>query len=346
MAVDPKELLARNKVLAGAYALALLPVILFFVLVSGVKQKFETEKNKLRSASGQAKDLAARAGGSDPSNPVYTQTDVDRFKARKELYQKELDALGGIVNAADQRLERWFDAFKDTKGAPNAADYVTEYNKQIGLLTEQYKAIVTSPTGETLVYNEPPTGNALQDYQKRFWVQQALLEALSDAQKGNDGGPIQLKEKIDFPAPTPTFNPTSGAQAPPKPFTSIPARVVVLAPFPRIAAIVREVLARDIPMRVSGLRVDKEAFAFDASDPRFAFYDQAKPRFAIDGRDYCFEQDAYTANLTDPNQYVSQEHWIPEPRVKVELSVEVYDFKEIKPPAPAEGDAAPDTQGH
>lgn len=324
-AIDPKELLLRNKVLVIAYVLAIVPIVLWFVLVDGgVKADYKNATGQLTKNANAAKGMAKKIKDPAADPPVYTEGDVEAFKARQATYAEELKNLVAVVEGADAGLERWFDAFKS--GAPSTADYVTEYNKQVGLVTEKYKSVVTGPTGEVYVYNDLPTGDALQRYQKRFWIQQAVLEALTQAQAGNQGATIRLAQKIDFPTAQ------SVAEGP---VEKIPARVTLVCPFPRIPLVIRELLARDIPMRVASLRVDKEAFSYDASDPRFKHYGDAKPRLSIDGREYVFQQDAYTATLTADDQYKSQDHWIPEPPVRVELLVETFDINKDKLPAVA-----------
>jgi hypothetical protein len=333
--LDPKDLLVRNKVLVGAYALAIVPVILWFVVIEGgVKAEYAQVQQKLRSKASSAKDMAARIGNAE--NPVYTREDVTRLEQRRALYEKELGDLAGIVNERDVTLERWFEEFKATPEGkqPTTSDFVTRYNTNIGLLVERFKPIVTSPTGELCINNEPPTGDALRKYQKRYWVQEAILEALAAAQKDNPGGPIRLVAKLDFPLPT---APPRDADAPAPAAEMIPARITVTTPFARVPHVIRELLARPIPMRVTRLTIDKEQFTYDSTDARFPHFDTVRPRFMIDGRDWVFEQDTYTATLPNTDAYGGQEHWIPEPNVKLEVVVEVYDFKKIDPPAPPEG---------
>jgi hypothetical protein len=331
-AIDPKELLLRNKLLVIAYVLAIVPIILYFPLVeNGVKADYKTATGALTKNANAAKGMAKKIKEPNATPPVYTQGDVEAFKARQEKYAAELNNLVAVVEGADAGLERWFDLFKDRK--PDTADYVTEYGKQMGLVGEKYKPVVTGPAGEDFTYNDIPTGDALQRYQKRYWIQLAVLEALTQAQVGNEGAPIRLQQKIEFPT---SQVPTDG------PIERIPARVTVICPFPRVPMVIRELLARDIPMRVASMRVDKEPFAYEAADPRFKHFSEAKPRLSIDGRESIFQQDAYTAQLTAKEQYQGQEHWIPEPPVKLELMVETFDINKSKlpaPPPPAEGEA-------
>src|SRR5690606_17631580 len=136
-AIDPKELLLRNKVMVGAYVAAIVPVVLWFVVVDGVKGEYQAATNKLRSSASAAKSMAKNIGSENQEDKVFTDADVQTLKDRRTLYTAELHKLVGLVNDADVELEKWFAAFGDK--TPTPADYITEWNKQIGLLTEKYK---------------------------------------------------------------------------------------------------------------------------------------------------------------------------------------------------------------
>ena len=335
-AVDPKELLVRNKLLVIAYVLALAPIGLWFVVVDGgAKADYAAQVNKLQTQASNAKSMATRITTKDTENPVFTADDVTLLGKRKEAYEAESKGLVQLVNDSGGNLEDWFESFQKLPAnqPPGMADYLTEWSKQCGILADRYKAMLTGPAGESLIYNEPPPGGEQRKFQKRFWVQEAILEALTKAQEGNPGLPIRMVAKLDFPTP-----PAQGPGEAPRAYEPIPARITVLCPFPRLPALIRELLAQKIPMRVTSVRVDKEQFAYEQSDPRFSHYDQTKPRFSVDGREYVFQQESYPVTLTAPEHYGNQEKWIPEPRVKVELMVEAYDFNKIEPPAAPQGE--------
>ncbi|MCW8138783.1 MAG: hypothetical protein KIT58_07750 [Planctomycetota bacterium] len=344
-AIDPKELLKRNKVLVGGYVLAIVPVVLWFVVVAGAQDEYKKATTKLTGSARAASTMAKNITGNDPESPVYTDGDVERLKQKQDLYARELAALVQVVNGADVELERWFEAFKDT---PTLSDFITELNKQADLLAEKYKPVVTGPDGTVHVYNEPPTGGALRTSQKRFWIQEAILEALTQAQAGDANAPIRpmpirLVQKIDFPIPPPQER-TDKPQA----IERIPARVTISCPFPRIPLVVRELLSRTIPMRVAGIRVVQEPFSYESTDPRFAHFAETRPRFSVDGREYVFPQEAYTATLLSKEAYRGQEHWLPEPPVKVELTLETYDINPAGLPkaAPPAQDSDSDEGGN
>lgn len=351
-AVDPKELLLRNKVLVIAYVLALVPIGLWFVVVDGgPKAEFDTKIKELESAANAAKGMAGRIANEDTENPVFTQEDVEALRKRQDAYKAEYASLIEVVNSTGGELENWFEVFNKTPDTmPVVTEFQTEWAKHCNLVAEKYKVILTGPTGESLIYNEQPPGDAMRRYQKLFWVQEAILDALTRAQEGNPGLPIRMVSRLDFPAAPPQGNGPPSAIDATQPYDPIPARITILCPFPRLPAVLRELLAQKIPMRVTNLRVDKEQFAYESSDPRFTHYEQTKPRFSVDGREYVFQSDTYPVTLADAKFYddgkpgTGQDKWLPEPRVKVELMVEAYDFNKIAPPAPAEGEAPADEQ--
>jgi hypothetical protein len=348
-AVDPKEILLRNKVLLGAYVLALVPIGLYFAVIDGgAKGEFQKKVGELQSAASAAKGMATNITNGSTENPVFTEADVETLKKRKEAYEAEYRSLVDLVNNSGGELETWFEAFAKTPPGqnPNTADYLTEWSKQCGLIGEKYKAICAGPTGETLIYNEQPAGNELRRFQKRFWVQEAILEALTQAQEGNPGLPLRMQQKLDFPQAAPASPSEENIQ---KPYDPIPARITIVCPFPRVPIVVQKLLSQKIPMRVTSVRVDKEPFSYEGTDPRFAHYDKTKPRFGVDGREYVFQGDTFPVTLTATEHYGNQDKWLPEPRVKVELMIEAYDFNKIEPPAAAseegEGEAAGEGEG-
>lgn len=347
--VDPKEILLNNKGLLIVYAVALVPIALWTPVVGGVKDKFKKAQGALTQASTTTNDYAKRISdkAAASENPLYTQTDVERFTAKRELYQAQLGALGKIVNDADQNLERWFDAFSSTAAGsePKASDYQTEYARQCALLAEKYKPFVTGDAGENYTFSDNPPPNDLRRYQKRFWIQEAVLTALEAASRSsgwspemqkqiddpaNQGKamgfvkPIRLMSRFEFPAPPgnalnqPTTKP---------PVEPIPAAVVIDCAMPRLPYVVRELLARQIPLRVTSVKVDKKEFNIVYTQPPGV-------RVNIQGSEGLFEQDCYTTNLPDPALYRSQEMWIQEPSMRIEVRLEAYDFNKIEPPAP------------
>lgn len=355
-AIEPKQVILNNKVLVGIYVAALLPIPLWFVLVAngvrgdpvagrGPPGSYGDTKRQLNEAKQLAETMAGKIG--NPEDPLYTQNDVERLEKRKKMMETQLDELRKIVKNADLSLEAWFEAFASLKGAtPAKAEYDTEWNKQITKLKDQYKAVLTTDTGENLAYTDLPPGGAdqLRTWQKRYWIQEAILEALVDTNKSASGpaSQVRLQSRMDFGAAGPKFGEfVAGPEdkGPPPPYDPIDVRLSVRGPLSRLPIVIRELLARKIPLRVKSIRYDNPtAFAMD----------HQKPRLSIDGKEGYFVQDTYFAKVDveeakglDLND---QTRWVWEPPVVVELQLEVYDFRKeateppAPPPAPAEGE--------
>lgn len=358
-AVDPKQLLVDNKVLVAVYLAALAPIPLWFVLVGGgVKGNpdrqsgsFEAEKAKLTEAKRSADSMSAKIGSTDPDNQLYTDKDVERLQARRDLYEKEVLALRTLVTGADVELEKWLDV-DSTRGLkegqnPKNSEFASDWNKEIVKLHETYKKfkddkgvehwerdVATSDTGEDFIYGgapgDAPAGGQEKQSQKRYWVQLAVLEALSSANlKAKDPRlAAKLAARIDFVAQAAVPSEES--------YEPIKARVQVKAPFTRIPVIVRELLAQKILIRVTTVRVDSQApFIIE----------HTQPKLQINGGEGYFLQTAYFARVdaagsssVKTEELRDDARWIWEPPVVVELGLEVYDFRKLETPKPAEGE--------
>ncbi len=172
-------------------------------------------------------------------------------------------------------------------------------------------------------------------WQKRYWVQEAILQALTDANKSAGGptGLVRLQTRMDFGSSGAKLGDIGGPddKGPPPPYDPIDVRLSVRGPLSRLPIVIRELLARKIPLRVKAVRYENPtAFAMD----------HQKPRLSIDGKEGYFVQDTYFAKVDideakglDLND---QSRWIWEPPVVVELQLEVYDFRKeaTEPPAP------------
>lgn len=358
-AVDPKQLIVDNKILFATYLVALAPIPLWFVLVGGgVKGdptkgsgSFEDAKGKLTDAKRTADSMAAKIGSTDPDNQLYTEKDIERLQARRELYEKEVLALRTLVTGADVELEKWLDV-DSTRGLkegqnPKNSEFATDWSKEIVKLHETYKKfkddkgvehwerdVATGDTGEDFIFGgapgDAPAGGQEKLSQKRFWVQLALLEALSNANlKAKDPHQAaKLAARIDFVAQTPV--------PPEEPYEPIKARVLIKAPFTRIPVVIRELLAQKILIRVTTVRVDSQApFIIE----------HAQPKLQVNGGEGYFLQTAYFARVdaagsssVKTEELRDDARWIWEPAVVAELGLEVYDFRKLETPKPAEGE--------
>lgn len=364
-AIDPKQVILNNKVLVGIYVAALLPIPLWFVLVAngvrgdaergaGPPGSYGDAKRQLNEAKSLAGGMADKIG--NPDDPLFTQTDVERLEKRKQMMEKQLDELRKIVKNADASLEAWFEAFSGLKDGqtPAKAEYDTEWNKQVTKLKEEFKPVLTTDTGENLAYADLPPGGAeqLRVWQKRYWIQEAILQALTDVNKA--GAPhekVRLQARMDFGAGGPKLGDLNlgGAddqKGPPPPYDPIDVRLAVRGPLSRLPIVVRELLARKIPLRVKSIRYE---------NPAGFSMEHQKPRLSIDGKEGYFVQETYFAKVDieeakglDLND---QARWIWEPPVVVELQLEVYDFRKeaTEPPAPpaepAEGEGGEGGEG-
>lgn len=365
-AVDPKQLIVDNKVLFAIYLVALAPIPLWFVLVGGGMKgdptkgsgSFEDAKSKLTDAKRTADSMAGKIGSTDPDNQLYTEKDIERLQARRELYEKEVLALRTLVTGADVELEKWLDV-DSTRGLkegqnPKNSEFATDWSKEIVKLHETYKKfkddkgvehwerdVATGDTGEDFIFGgapgDAPAGGQEKLSQKRFWVQLALLEALSSANlKAKDPHQAaKLAARIDFVAQAPV--------PPEEPYEPIKARVLIKAPFTRLPVVIRELLAQKILIRVTTVRVDSQApFMIE----------HAQPKLQVNGGEGYFLHTAYFARVdaagsssVKTEELRDDARWIWEPPVVAELGLEVYDFRKLETPKPAEGEGEGEGDG-
>lgn len=349
--MDTKQILASNKPLLGVYALALVPLPLYFVLVAPKKgdpdspravAAGENEKTsyggavrKLAGYQSKIDSLSKRIKNQDAEQPVYTKDHIEFFKRRREAYQAQVGEMQRFLWELDQKLERWFPEFQEKVQPgkePDRNDYTTHYtNNAIPKLRDRFADLVNTPAG-LMLFDTPPPANQLRTYQKRYWIQEACLDALKTAGAG------PLLARFEFPVEVATEG---------KPYKLIPARFSFTCSFRNVAKVVRELVAREIPMRVTQLEVEKTDFGGPGSP-----YDQPAIKLQVP-RDIVFRQDAYTGQLDDAADFKGEERleeYLPEPPVKVSITVEVLDFDvtEPAPPPPPEGEGegeGEDTEG-
>lgn len=329
--VDPKEILVRNKALVGAYVLALLPIGLYFPLVAGgVKgapndpQSFLGKANVLRRSSSKATDFASRIENPNPETMVYTERHVAALEQQAKLHAKELRALGELVRKRDANLERWFDDPKFAKLKPGeeaptsfGAEFSTYWaNVAIPSLIERYREIVL-PAGAVSdrpnLYDRTPGANELRKSQKIYWIQEAILEAIRAATEpalATLTGPPQFTERRG----------EEGSL-----YDVVEVRLELSCSFRQLPRLVRELLAREISMEVTKLELRKAPFRFE----------RPELGLLVDGMGETFTEDQYTGTLPEGVQFAGEdklESYIPEPNVRVSLTIDVFDFK--PPPAP------------
>jgi hypothetical protein len=296
-AVDPKELILNNKGLLVAYVLAILPVVLYFVIVGDLASQVETNQNTLRRKQNDLKGFHQQL--SDPSNPLYTEQDKTRLEERQKLYAEELEALDAVVAERDAPLERWFDKYEGVD-KPEFNEYVTEWeqNQVPELLTNYADLLGDNP--KSLVFVDVPGRSELRSFQKRFWIQSAILDALKK------GGAVALT--------APGINFRDVKPGPGGAFSIVSVRISFEAVFTRLPLIVKRLLSTELTMRVAQLEVHKDSFEF------------ARENMMIDGSRKVFLDFAYGEALKDVKPPEEPTAVIGEPTVRVEILLEVFDF--------------------
>lgn len=299
--IDPKDLLLQNKGLVVAYVLALVPVILHFVVNGGLAGEVAKEKGALQRAQNELKAFHSQL--STPDTPLFTEQDKERLTQRRKLYEEELGSLGGIVADRDAPLERWFAKYEG-EANPDFNDYLVEWeSNQIPNLVGKY-ADLLGDQGQALLFVDVPGRNELRMFQKRYWIQCAILEALKQ------GGAKRLAHPgIDFRE----AELVKGAD-----FAVIPVRVTFMATFPNVPLVLKELLSTELTIRVAGMKITKDAFEFE------------RENMAIDGSRRVFLDYAYGELLRNESPPSNPAQVITEPAVKVELTLQVYDFGEGK----------------
>lgn len=337
--IDPKELILNNKTLVATYVVALVPVVLYFLWIGELETQVDRERSALVSATRDLEDLQERIENmSAPADqrlpdlqPVRTEKDKAKLATRKGLYETALKDLRELVQSQDEVLERWFPKFAD-KGvafddAPAPTEYRAEWQDQIKILEqEEFPKLSRDPDGASMLFTAEPDrdpGN-MRAYQKRFWIQRSILEALKDA------GVEQLASRFDFSA-------SQAAADEDAPFVTIPVRFGVLCRFTDLPIVTRELLRREVPMRILSVEVVKHPFIYEDDDPARSF--------RVEGDQCVFFDVAYAAKLENDDQFGSIEEWLPEPHVKIDFRVEAYDFKAIEQPAAADPNAPPSPGG-
>lgn len=319
--IDPKEILKNNLPLWITYGVALVPVVLWFLVVGGVVEQVQKSEGALKNQSTALESMAKKVGQKDADPPLYTPQDVEHFKKRKELYQAALDKLSGVVQSRDAPLERWFKSGKwqgtdIDKVTPEFADYQVEYSGQVDQLKKTYAALLKDPS---LVYSgEGLSADKMVKFQKRFWVQQAVLDALKA------GGARQLAARVEFPEAS-----AAGAQGDPdRPYTPITVRFAFLCSFRDLPRVTHALLTQEIAFRITQLVIEKAPIQIEKKEPA--------PGLVITGPEGVFESESYGAKFRDqaPPSVNDQDAWIPEPPVRVDITLDALDFRPAPKPAP------------
>jgi hypothetical protein len=334
--LDPKELVVKNKVLVVCYALAILPIILWFVLVGGgAKGEFQGNASKLRRSERAINSYLGKIKAENPSERPYTKHHIEAFTAQKAGYNDQVRALQKVVVDRDAELEKWFEDPLTSKlepgKSPKANDYITLYRTQIEALVKEYEAIVTPEGGGApRVYSQEPPSNQLHLWQKRFWVQKYVLQAIQEATQptADAGGPLgRVEETIRFGGDMPRRGEEEGGS---EVVERIGAAISLRCRFSDVPKVVERILAQPITFQILRVEVSKVDFMVEKSE-----YD-----LRVDGRDTTFSDPYYTGELENHEAFEPHkenlDHFLPEPSIKLSLELEVLDFKVELTPEPSE----------
>jgi len=321
--LDPKQILMRNKALLGAYALAIVPIVLYVLLVTnGVQSDFEREAQKLTTKKRQADSLASRIKADSPDDPVFTSKHVEQFKERAKQVKAQERELAALLVKRDVPFEEWFPKFKNVKPGqqPDYNEYLTYWRANaIPDLIAEYRDLVTGEDDVPRVYDQDPDRKDMKRSQKRYWVQKAILEAVRKAA----GSEARLLSAVQFTdGPAVTAKPAEGEAKPL--FRKSDVRLEVALPFPKVTHLVRELLAREVVFEITGLEVAKHPFRYEKTDIGLL----------VDGTGRVFTEDYAMGQLAKFEDWTGKaEDYVPEPRVRVALDLKVYDFDVELPPA-------------
>lgn len=161
--------------------------------------------------------------------------------------------------------------------------------------------------------------NQLEEAQKIYWIQQAIFEAILKATGGNAEVLTEPQFSREKPVDGQIYQTTR-------------ARIELSCSFRDLPKIVRKLLAQPICIRVSDLELTKAPFQINNTELRLN----------VDGMGSTFTDDYYSSELDDASLFPGEaklEEILPEPAVKLTLSLEVFDF-EPPAPEPAEDEGA------
>lgn len=336
MALDAKQIVQRNKALLACYGLAIVPIVLWVLLVvNGVQgaprgDSYFKVSRELRSKKSALEEMAQRINETQNAekdkpaqNPVYTPQHKKAFEARNEALVAQHKAMIDLISERDKALEQWFQEFQGRSEAPAPGDLEAKIKSEIDKIktSDRFKDFVVDPsTKSAYLWSEAVAAGNQRSIQKKWWIQERLLNAL------RDGGGERLLQMVEFPPvqTAPFVAPPAGQAGPPKPFTSgIPVKVVVAVSMRDVPRVCREVLARDIVFKVNKVHVELLPFSItkkaeDGFEP---------PLFVNPNPTPVYEQGIYTAFFKLADKVPADEEAIfPEPRIKLSLELEAVDF--------------------
>lgn len=325
MAVDAKQLAMENKALVACYVAAALAIGAYFYLVApiagggsssgrrgrrsrgrrgggGGAQSFSAAVAKINGIKTNLDKLSKKVKAKD----LYTRKDLAAFQERKELLEKKIDVLKELYAKQDEKIERWFEKWKDRD--PEFGEYKTEYESRFKKLQEKYEALVGK--GENLRLKPQEFKKAdMRRAQKEFWFKEALLAALAEAKVDALASNIDVFVKGDPKDETRLYD-------------LYQCEFKIRTPFRRLPVVVREILAAGLTFEVDEVTVDRVEFDVKKEKPGVVSINTTTPR-------KFFAEPYYKVNFPESvTEYKeSEETLIPEPSVQASIKVSGYDFR-------------------
>jgi hypothetical protein len=339
MALDPKTVLLQNKILIGLYVVALVPVVLWFMLVAdgveggaspakgpvtsydGAYSRLRQVQNSLKSYKTQMKTMRDERDGNKPfSNPLYTNKFTEAYSKQNQELDAQNKLMAKLITDSDAPLEKWFSDPKITEQVnagkdPSPGDFDAVFQSEIGRLTKEYADLVVDPgpTKTSYLWKESVAPGTQRTVQKKFWVQERILMALKK------GGAQQLLDRIDLGTTAPADKTAKALVAP------IPAKFIFKASFRDLPNVIRELLVRDIVFRVNKVHTELLPFGFTRKESEG--FDKEQPlKVNAETNKSLYDRTIYSGTIVNTKLFTTEEAILPEPALRVSVEVEALDF--------------------
>lgn len=338
MALDPKQVIQKNIVLVVCYVVAVVPVILWVLLVvngvqGGATGSYKAVANQLRSKKNELEKMKKEIEA-DPAL-VFTPEHKKKFLERNEELNRQYDGMIKLVADRDNALEKWLNTLGDVpKDKPPGTNTMqTALNTAMDILRKDYKDIAedSGPSKTSFLQLETVAEGQQKKLQKQYWILARLLEALKKGGTPSpaDPVPVRLLSTVEFgQIQVASSAPGPGGAAPPKPLmTAIPVKIVATMTFRDIPKVCRELLAQDIVFRLKSLHTELLPFSIAKPDVGVMVNADPKP---------LYESTIYNATLANADKKPADEElWFPEPKLKVTIELDAIDLdmEAIIPPA-------------
>ncbi len=327
MALDPKQVIQKNIPLVVCYVVAIVPIVLWVVIVvngvqGGGTGSYKAASNALRNKKSELSKIEGDIKA-DPST-VYTPEHKKKFEERNRELDAQYNSMIKLVQDRDNALEKWMPALGDLQKdkVPPTTQMQSVLNTAMDALRKDYKDIAEDPGPAHTSYLqlEMVADGQQKKLQKQYWILTKILEALKKGgtSSSTDTAPVRLLSTVEFP-PVSAWTPPGGPTPAAKPLmTAIPVKLTALMTFRDIPKVCRELLAQEVVFRLKA--VHTEMFAFSIAKPEVAV--MVNPDAKV-----LYESTIYNATLPSQDKMPSdEEQWFPEPKLKVTIELEAIDF--------------------